>query len=508
MNVKLAAQKEIAKRELRRRNQVYRDDFKAYCQRMFEVELGKEFVWNWHHQVMFDSMEELTNSDEQEVLILNVHPGTSKTEIVSKLYPSWKMGNENDFWFMNVGYSANLTMDFSGDTRDYVASKTYAQIFPDTRLDKQQRAKEHWETTTGDKFYAVGTGGTITGKRADLIAVDDPINPKDISSPLQLDKTNDWFNRTLKSRRRPKIKDGKLVRGKIVIIMQRLHDNDLCGYLQREHADKFNRGVYKIVSIPAIALKDDQYRKKGEAMFPQFFPLSFLNNEKETSMKDIGMNHFSAQYQQDPVDAENAEFKREYFRYYQAEDLVGKQLQTAIGLDTAFSEKKSADFKSIVVVSKSTDAEFYVRANIFHRGTPEKYIDDIFNIVEAFPGAPVVLEKPGNDWFIELLKKEMVSRGIFFKMLIIPSRGEKFARLRLTLEPLYSNFRIFHREQDKHGQMEDEIVRFPRSAHDDNMDALETAISRFSFKETKKKDPAKRRGDIDRVRSQRRRMGL
>ncbi len=508
MSITLKVNVELAKREMIARNAKYRESFKDFCTHFFKTELNKEFIWNWHHQVQLDALEDLMQDDEQEVLLLNVHPGSGKTEIVSKLYPIWKMGNDGDFWFIDVGYSADLTMDFSGDARGYVESLTYGDVFPSCRLDPKQKSRGFWKTSNGSRFYAVGCGGTITGKRGDLIALDDPTNPKDILSKHQLDKTNDWFNMTLKSRRRAKYVNGELKRGKIVVMMQRLHDNDICGYLRREHKDKFDRGVYKIVAIPAIAVEDDEYREKGEAMFPQMFPLSYLNNEKETSMKDIGMNHFSAQYQQDPVDAENAEFKRDFFRYYAADDLTKKQLQTAIGVDTAFSQRESADFRSIVTVSKSTDAEFFVRSNIYGRFSPGEFMDKIFQMVEVFPRSPVILEKSGNDWFIELLKKEMVARSIFFTVMVIPSRGEKESRLRTTLEPLYSNFRIFHREEDKYGQLEDEIVRFPRSAHDDNMDALETAISRFSFNETKKASKKPDRSDIDAARLKRSRLGL
>lgn len=476
--LQVSALKLLAKRELYKRNAKYRENFKEFVLHFFEIELGRQFVWNWHHEEIFNALEDLWNDPEQEILIVNIHPNSGKTELITKLYAVWKMGNIKDFWVMGIGYSADLMKDFSTEAREYVESKTYKSIF-NAELDEAQRAKEYWRTQDKGRYYAVGVGGTITGKRADLMIIDDPVNPKEVNSMTQLKKTVDWFKRTVRSRRRVRYNsEGELIsRGKIVIVMQRLHEYDLCGVLLDEGKDKLERGVYKHLCIPAIAKENDEHRKIGEAMFPQFFPVSFLEEERDSMSDEKDIHHFSAQYQQSPLDMANASFKRDYFQYIDAESLSRiKLVSGCIGVDPASSQKDSADYRAISVIGRDSMGIYYLLDAVYGRWSPTEFQNKIFEIQNVYKYPVFIETNHGGGFLTDSIAMKQKAEQNYFRCEGIINSGNKIERILNTLEPLYKNFRIFHSEHLKRSEMEDQLEFFPKAKHDDLPDSMEIAI--------------------------------
>lgn len=481
MNQKEQVLRELITRQLEKNNENCRSNFKDFCQKMFRGERGESFLWNWHLDEITDNLNSLMAGDF-ELLIVNIPPRHFKTETITKLYPVWLLGKNPSMEIISTGYSASLTQTFSGEARDYYSSDTFRMIFPRRpEIRRDQNSREFWKNDDGGSYFATGVGGSITGKGADLFIIDDPINPNDtISSNLAFDRVKDWFANTAKSRLNSRNNEnGEIIsNGKMVIVMQRLHDDDLCGYLLRHFSQKFKEGKYRVISFPAIATEDEPHRKMGEALFPQKYPLPWLLEQRTAMTTECGANHFSAQYQQNPIDVEAAEFKREYFRYYRDTDTI-KFTKTIISVDPAISEKQTADNSAISVVSQDEDGRFYRRASFAGRVGSHELIDTIFAFQGAF-SCSVVIEALGFQKVLaNNIRDEMVRRSQFFNLIEIGSRGEKNARIRATLGALYPSFQIFHREDDKFSPFEDELLRFPRGVHDDEIDAFETAISQI-----------------------------
>jgi len=481
MNQKEQILKEILTRQLEKNNENCRSNFKDFCQKMFKGERGESFLWNWHLDEISENLNSLMAGDF-ELLIVNIPPRHFKTETITKLFPVWLLGKNPATEIISTGYSASLTQTFSGEARDYYSSDTFRMIFPRRpEIRKDQNSREFWKNEVGGSYFATGVGGSITGKGADLFIIDDPLNPNDmIASNLAFDRVKDWFANTAKSRLNSRNNEkGEIIsHGKMVIVMQRLHDDDLCGYLLRHFAQKFEEGAYRLISFPAIATEDEAHRKMGEALFPQKYPVPWLLDQRKAMTTERGANHFSAQYQQNPIDVETAEFKREHFRYFRDADEI-KFTKTIIAIDPAISEKQTADNSAISVVSQDENGRFYRRASFAGRVGSHELIDTIFAFQGAF-SCPVVIEALGFQKVLaNNIRDEMVRRSQFFNLIEINSRGEKNARIRATLGALYPSFQIFHREEDKFSPFEDELLRFPKGMHDDEIDAMETAISQI-----------------------------
>lgn len=460
--------------------QIALKSFPEFVQFVHEREYKKKFIWNWHFQAMTEALLELMENDEQELLIVNIPPRHGKTSIVTICFPVWWMLHHPTTEVIATGYSASLTQEFSAQARDLYKSHSLDMLAPDRSMIREdQNTKEYWKLDAGGRYYATGTLGTITGKGADLALIDDPLNPNDaaIATGTNLRKVNEWFSNVLRSRLNSRRVNGKLLRGKTVIIMQRLHDNDLCGHLQDGFPEMFNAGVWKKLSLPAFCEIKDDHRNIGEALFPQLYPVPVLNSLKKTMINDRGSNFFAAQYQQNPLDAQNAEFKKSYFEYYNEQNITDRHLQTVIAIDPAISQKNEADDTAIAVASKDTEERFYARQIQNEHFTPAEILDKIFSMQAAY-GCSVAIETVGFQKVLaENIRKEMISRGQFFDLIEINSRGEKETRIRSTLQPLYSNHRVFHNTTLKGSDFEEQLFRFPVGKHDDCIDAFETAVS-------------------------------
>ena len=139
-------------------------------------------------------------------MIINIPPRSLKTEIVSKAFPVWALGNKPDIKFMDISYSSGLAEKNSGEARAMYQSQAYTMVFPKVPdLREDQNTKQHWENVEGGQYYAAGSTGTITGIGADIIIIDDPINPEEANSELLRRKTNNNFHDTIKSRLNDKV---------------------------------------------------------------------------------------------------------------------------------------------------------------------------------------------------------------------------------------------------------------------------------------------------------------
>jgi len=242
-----AALAELAKRELAKKYESERDDLYTFIKSYWATERRENLVENWHIKLICEKLEKVHNREIKR-LIINVPPRSLKTEIVSKAYPVWSMWKIPSKKFMWISYSASLSTDNSGGARDMYQSETYRCMFPyrpDIRIDqntKQYRVNEEWWS-----YYAAGSTGTITGKWCDDLLIDDPINPKEATSEVMRSAVNKNYFDTLRSR----LNDP--TDWAIIIIMQRLHDDDLTGHLLAKMLE-WTGEKFEHLCIPAITV--------------------------------------------------------------------------------------------------------------------------------------------------------------------------------------------------------------------------------------------------------------
>lgn len=243
-----------------------------------------------HHRTVCDALEAVERRDIDRLAIF-MPPRHGKSEIASRRFPAWYLGRNPDKQIVCASYNSELAEDFGRSVRNIVNSTEYRAVF-DTTLAQDSQAAARWHTDKGGVYVAVGIGGTLTGRGADVALVDDPVkDAQDAQSETIRDKTWDWYTSVLRTRLMP--------RGAIVLIQTRWHEDDLAG---RILAGK-ESARWHVISLPAL--------KGGEALWPEAYPVAELE-----SIRDLDPLRFSALYQQEPVPAEGSFFRREWAKFY------------------------------------------------------------------------------------------------------------------------------------------------------------------------------------------------
>lgn len=309
-----------------------RNDFKSFVIKVFnEVSANNTFMDNWHINIICDALMDMIEGDNNR-LIINIAPRYMKSIICSVALPAFILGHNPKASIICVSYSDELSSKFALDTKRVIESSWYRDLFPGTRIAKDKKAINDFSTTRGGSRLATSVQGTLTGRGADYIIIDDPIKPADAFSDKVREKTNEWYGHTLYSRLNNKNT------GKIVVIMQRIHEQDFTGYLLDSKQN------FKLLRIPAIAeedeiwevkdrLKNKSYkilRKKGEPLHKERESLNALLEIKNS----IGEFPFAGQYQQHPMPIEGGLIKKEWLHYYSDQDSI-KFNQIVMSWDTA-----------------------------------------------------------------------------------------------------------------------------------------------------------------------------
>ena len=251
-----------------------RADFAGFAHRAFcELNPRANFAMNWHFEAM---AAKLTAVREGRVgrLIINVPPRHLKSHLASVSFPAWCLGHDPSAQILCVSYAQDLADKLSRDCRRIMASDWYQRLFP-TRLSPQRQAVPEFETTAQGCRLATSVGGVLTGRGADIIIIDDPLKPEEALSQAQRQAANEWFDHTLYSRLNDKRK------GAIVLIMHRLHEDDLVGHVLAQED-------WEVVRFPALAEADESFvvetvwgprwftRRPGEALHPEREPPEML----------------------------------------------------------------------------------------------------------------------------------------------------------------------------------------------------------------------------------------
>lgn len=447
------ALKEKAMRELEKRYSNEQNSLHSLLKTYRKLEKKEELVDNRHIELICRKLEDVY-SGKIKRLMINVPPRSLKTEIVSKIFPVWCLGKKNNIKFMAISYAAWLAEKNSWEARAIYQSSTYNRIFPRVSwVREDQNTKQHWETIEWWQYYAAGSDGTITGIGCDIMLIDDPIKPTDADSDLVRRKINNNFHDTLESRLNDKRN------GAIVIIMQRLHDDDLCGHLLNLK-DQWLWDDWEVLSIPAIAENDDEYRKAWESFFEARFPIDILRQLQSTNKQ-----MFSCQYQQNPVNKESQEFHEEWFRYY---DVSPEWWRIFTTVDPAFTKNRNSDY-SCIITGKFIEDKMYILEYTVWRLDPWELIDKIiYHIrkrspekigIEAYQAQTII-------WFN--LRNELEKQWLYCSVEDIKQTGDKESKIR-KLIPLYRNWLIFHKKEMP--ELENQLTRFPKSLYDDIVDA-------------------------------------
>lgn len=454
---KSQANKELAKRELARRH------FKDYCTYIYEG-----YKTNWHIELLAEVLQ-LVYEGKIRFLLVEMPPRHSKSLHVAQLFPSWVVGKDRDKNFIVASYSSELAVDHGRETRNIINTNIYSNIFPGTKLAQDSKAKGKWNTTGKGAYVATGVGGSITGRGADIFAIDDPLKDrKEADSKHIRDERFKWLKAVARTRLTPT--------GAMIIQHTRWHEDDMIGRTLNEESwvdywdwHEGHEAKWVRLKLTAIAEKDEKYRNKGEALWQEQFPLKELNEIKES----LGPYEFSALYQQNPVDDESREIKSDWIKYVPWQEVERLNTRKIATIDPGGKNVEN-DFTGLVRNYIDSRNNWNIKATRVHIDSAE-LINIIFRLHdEGFED--IYIEETVYLKAIEpFFKDECRKRNKFPNVKPLKHGGrQKETRIR-SLVPRYKNGAIFHIITGDHNEcldLEEEISSFPKGTNDDTLDAL------------------------------------
>lgn len=430
----------------------------------FTTNPGTEYLHNWHIDLIAEYLKACENGQIKR-LIINIPPRYMKSLSVSVAWPAWLLGHNPARRIIAASYSQNLSLKHAIDSRLVMNSKWYKKIFPDTKFTKDQNEKEKFITSERGYRIATSVGGSITGEGGNFLIVDDPHNPSDIFSDNIRGQTNQWFDQVFSSR----LDDKK--KGVFVVVMQRLHQDDLTGHLLQR-----NQKAWEFLSLPVSVDKKtlvsfgdvDFTREAGSFLHPK----REGREEIETAKKELGSYAFSAQYMQNPVPQVGGMIKPEWIR--RTKDL-GFGIQGNENLlsgnitqswDTAIKAKQENDF-SVCTTWAETENGFYLIDVFKKRMEYPELKSAVINMAAKWNPEQVLIEdKASGQSIIQDLKRET-------KLPVIPINSAKDKVTRMAVvSGLFEAGKIFlPKSADWIVDYELELFAFPNGKHDDQVDS-------------------------------------
>lgn len=452
----------MSSEELRRQaaQALAREDLYDFTRWMFLQRRGYKWVRSPHHQIICDALMRVFRGECRR-LIVNIPPRYGKTEIAVINFMGWALGHVPDAEFIHTSYSGRLAGGNSLQTRELVAHEAYREIFPGTLLKGDSKARDEWRTTEGGCVYAVGAGGTITGYGAGkqrpgfggAIIIDDAHKADEARSDIIREGVIEWFQNTLESR-----KNGPET--PIILIMQRLHERDLAGWL----LSGGNGEVWEHVCLPAI-------QPDGSALWPEKHSLGEL-----ARMRDAAPMTFAGQYQQSPTTPEGNIFKPDKIEIVEAEPVGTRWVR---GWDLGATAQVGAndpDWTAGGKLGLMPDGRLIIGDIALLRGSPDEVEAAIVNAA-ARDGRSVKVSLPqdpgqAGKFQVRYLVKKLAGYPVHTS----PESGDKITRAEPFAAQVNVGNVVMIRAPWNDGLVA-QMRMFPAGAHDDQVDCLSRAYS-------------------------------
>lgn len=436
-----------------------RKDLITYCQ-----VIDPSYRANWHHELIAEKLMAVERGDIRRLMIFSP-PRHGKSRLITEIFPTWYLGKNTSGEVITASNTEDLAKDFGRKAREIIKEPVYKAIFG-LSLRADEKGSGKWKTEKGGSYTSVGIGGTITGRGASLAIIDDPIkNAEDAQSILFRNKQWDWYRSVLYTRLMNR--EGK--QGAIVIVLTRWHNDDLAGRLLEQMAEGTGDN-WEVLTLPAIAEEDEEFRKSGEALWEQEFPLKRLNDTKRI----VGPYVWNSLYQQKPISSENQLFVDSWFKYRDASEVDALSTRNFLTIDTAVSE--IGDYTGFCDNRVDTQNMWNIRA-WRERIKPNDLLDKLFYLHHTNRYEKIGIEKTIYKQAIQpFLDDEMRKRNQFLPIVEL-SHGGKAKEERIKwLVPRYSSGSIYH-VRGLTSDLEEELLQFPKAKYDDVCLAGETIVA-------------------------------
>ena len=414
-----------------------------------------------HHTLLIDKLQQVADGDIKRLMIC-MPPGSAKSTYTSKLFSPWWIQRNPGKLIVGTSHDAKLAERFSRKVRNIVQEAEYVDLF-NVALRDDSRAVGQWETTTEAEYYAVGTGGSITGRRADLGLLDDPVKGrKDADSETAMSSLWEWYLSDFRTRLKPD--------AAIILVNTRWSENDLSGRILPEDYDGRSGSViardgevWEVINLPMEARESDVLgREVGELLWPQWFTPEWVAQEKRT----LGPRNWNCLHQQDPTPDEGALFKREDMQWYKRKP---SHLKTYITGDYAVTEN-DGDFTEIGVWGVCPKDNIYLLDQFRGQVDSLDVVEQLIDFIEKYEPIVSISESGVIRRSIEpLIKKRMRERKAFSRLEWLPTTGDKVAMSR-SFQAMTQLGVIHLPVNDKAELLMSQLVKFPAGVFDDGVD--------------------------------------
>jgi predicted phage terminase large subunit-like protein len=429
----------------------------------FVKEMWPGFIHGRHHALMAKKFEEIAEGKLKR-LIINMPPRHTKSEFASYLLPAWYLGRFPNRKIIQTSNTAELAVGFGRKVRNLVDGERYAKIFPNVALRHDSKAAGRWATNANGDYFAIGVGGTVTGKGADLLIIDDPHSEQEAalasSNPEVYDKVFEWYSSGPRQRLQPG--------GAIVIVMTRWSKRDLTGRVLQSMVER-DGDEWEVISLPAIM-------PSGNPLWPEFWSYSELEKLKN----ELPISKWSAQYQQDPSAEEGAIVKREWWQMWEKETPPVCEFVIQ-SWDTAFTKNERSDYSActtwgvfhmdedpndthIILLDALKERLEFPELKERAMQMYKEWEPDAFIVEAKASGAPLVFE----------LRRMGIPVQEF-----TPTRGnDKITRVN-SISDLFASGKVWAPRKRWAEEVMEELAAFPNSDHDDLVDSATQALIRF-----------------------------
>ena len=456
---------------------VLRLDLMSFIHQCFRV-LNPETTFSDapHLQVIAAKMSDCHLGKGPKRLIFCLPPRSLKSLSVSVASVAWILGRDPSKRIICASYGQDLAEKHARDTRTILTSPFYQQLFPNSRLTKN--SVSDFQTTRHGYRMATSVGGVLTGREGDILILDDPQKPSEALSQTSRDAVNDWFDNTLLSRL-----DNKET-GVIIIVMQRLHQDDLVGHLLGRGDD------WTVLSFPAIAEKDEEYsidtvcgpdryvRRAGEVLDPQRESLYTLLDLKN----QIGSYNFASQYQQDPTPGAGNMVLNEWIQYYDPASSLPPFSLTLHSWDTANKSGELNDYS--VCTSWGVHNGRYFLLDVFRQKldypTLKRTVVDRFE--KSRPNVVLIEDRASGTQLIQDLRPQL---GYRLKPYAPLPQMDKTTRLHAQTALFEGGKVLLPRVAPWLTEYLRELTSFPGTKYDDQVDSTTQALDHMNSKKSR-----------------------
>ena len=418
------------------------------------------FIEGEHHKIMSDAFNRIA-SGELKRLIINMPPRHTKSEFASHLFPAWFLGRFPDKKVIQTAHTAELAVGFGRKVRNLVGSADFKDIFADVTLSADSKAAGRWSTNKNGDYFAIGVGGAVTGKGADILIIDDPHSEQEaaLNDPSIYDKTYEWYTSGPRQRLQPG--------GAICVVMTRWSKRDLTGQVIKSSIERGGSDEWEVIELPAIL-------PSGSPLWPQFWPIDQLDALKA----ELPLSKWSAQYQQDPTSEESAIVKREWWNHWEQKHPPHCEFIIQ-SWDTAFLAKETADYSACTTWGVFYDED--QKSNIILLDAFQERLEfpklkaRAYDMYKEFdPDAFIVEAKAAGTPLIFELRRMGIPVSEY-----TPSRGrDKIARVN-AVSDLFSSGMVWAPKKRWAEEVIEQFASFPSGDHDDLVDSSTQALLRF-----------------------------